>query len=82
VLNNCFKQPDFSHNAIIAGGANWPPENFAAASRAEVKFANVAARSFTAYQLQPSSPYAHAGTDGKDLGADVEALSAAVAGVR
>jgi hypothetical protein len=82
VLNNCFKQPDFSHNAIIAGGAKWPPENFAAASRAEVKFANVAAQSFTGYRLQPSSPYAHAGTDGKDLGADVEALSAAVAGVR
>ena len=34
------------------------------------------------YQLQTTSPYALAGTDGKDLGADVNALAAAIAGVQ
>jgi hypothetical protein len=33
------------------------------------------------YQLASSSPYAHAGTDGKDLGADVAAVMAATCGV-
>jgi hypothetical protein len=31
------------------------------------------------YQLQPSSPYKGAGTDGQDLGADVAAIDSAIA---
>ena len=34
------------------------------------------------YRLLASSPYEQAGTDGKDLGADIDALEAATAGVR
>jgi hypothetical protein len=34
------------------------------------------------YRLANSSPYKNAGTDGKDLGADIEALEAAIAGVK
>ena len=33
------------------------------------------------YELQSSSPYKNKGTDGKDLGADIVALQAALAGV-
>jgi len=33
------------------------------------------------YQLLPGSPYKNAGTDGKDLGADFNALRTAIAGV-
>jgi hypothetical protein len=32
--------------------------------------------------LQSTSPYKNAGTDGKDLGADMEAIEAALAGVQ
>jgi Putative Ig domain len=82
VLANCFKQSQFSHNALIGTAETWPPENFAPASIAEVKFATSGNEALARYQLQSSSPYAHAATDGKSLGADVEALSAAVAGVQ
>ncbi len=34
------------------------------------------------YMLQSSSPYKNAGLDGKDLGADINAVTAAVAGVQ
>jgi hypothetical protein len=34
------------------------------------------------YQLQNNSPYKNAGTDGKDLGADIAGLQAALAGVQ
>jgi hypothetical protein len=33
------------------------------------------------YHLQSSSPFKNAGTDGKDLGADMDALEAEIAGV-
>jgi hypothetical protein len=32
------------------------------------------------YHLQPSSPYKKKGTDGKDLGANVDAINSAVGG--
>jgi hypothetical protein len=82
VLANCFKQYDFSHNALVGAKGKWPPENFAPASLADLKFVNSGNQPPDRYQLQSSSPYAHAATDGKDLGADVEAVSAAVAEVR
>ena len=34
------------------------------------------------YRLQPGSPFKNAGTDGRDLGADIVGLQAAVAGVK
>jgi hypothetical protein len=33
------------------------------------------------YHLQSSSRYKRAGTDGKDVGADVDAINSAIAGV-
>ena len=59
----------------------WPDGNFAPATLAEVKFA-AAKQALARYQLQSASPYAQAGTDGKDLGADVNAIAAAIAGVQ
>jgi len=41
-----------------------------------VRFANLAKGD---YRLAGSSPYKHAGTDGKDVGVDFEELSAAMA---
>lgn len=81
MLASCFKDSEFSHNALVGPVSKWPTGNFVAASPTEVRFNNskdVLAR----YKLLPTSPYAHAGTDGKALGADMEALAAAVVGVR
>jgi hypothetical protein len=81
MLASCFKEFEFSHNALVGPPAQWPAGNYAPASTAEIKFAK-STQSLAGYKLLPTSPYAHAGSDGKALGADIEALSAAIAGVR
>jgi Putative Ig domain len=81
MIASCFKNSDFSHNALVGAAGKWPVGNFAPASNAQVKFAS-ATRSLLGYKLQGSSPFAGAGTDGKDLGADVTLVWAAIAGVR
>ena len=66
---------------ILAGG--FPslyaqhPDNFLnpPASLADVRFVNLAAGD---YHLAPDSPFKNLGTDGKDLGADIDALNAAI----
>ncbi|HEX6686438.1 MAG TPA: hypothetical protein VF062_26945 [Candidatus Limnocylindrales bacterium] len=73
----------FSKN-ILAGG--FPslyaqrPDNFLnpPASLADVGFVNLATGD---YHLAASSPFKNLGTDGKDLGADIDAVNAATQGV-
>jgi hypothetical protein len=84
MLNACLSDYQFSHNAIIAPPKNapvsqWPAGNFFPASEAGVHFENAAGSLSANYGLQSSSPYKNAGTDGKDLGADIAALQAAIA---
>jgi len=85
-LPACFRTYSFSHNAIIATPANFPPNqypsgNYFPATASNVEFVNYNGGNGGNYELQPSSPYKNAGTDGKDLGADMNALQAAIAGV-
>jgi hypothetical protein len=69
----------FSKNAIIGGDPSlYPAANYFPASPSAVGFADYSEEK---YPLAPSSRYRKAGTDGKDLGADVRALEAATAGV-
>ncbi|HKV81090.1 MAG TPA: Ig domain-containing protein [Candidatus Sulfotelmatobacter sp.] len=86
-LPTCFQRYTFSHNAIIASPFNYPPSkypigNYFPATPSAVGFVNYANGIGGDYRLQPSSPYKNAGSDGKDLGADMDALNAAIAGVR
>jgi hypothetical protein len=64
----------FAKNAIFAGGAAsaYPASNFFPAAEADVGFA-------PDWSLTTSSSYKGAGTDGKDVGADIAALAAATA---
>ena len=85
LLNACFSNYDFSHNALIAPPStwlppSWPEANFFPATPALVQFTNDQLARAN-YVLLPSSPYKNAGTDGKDLGADVAAVNAAIASV-
>jgi hypothetical protein len=85
-LPACFKPYTFSNNAIIASPANFPPStypsgNYFPATTAAVGFVNYNNGNGGDYHLQSTSPYKKAGTDGKDLGADIDALQAAIAGV-
>jgi hypothetical protein len=81
-FNACFSGSTFSNNAIIdSPPASWPEKNFLPGSTSTVRFANYNGGSGGDYRLQPSSPFKRKGTDGKDLGADVDAIHAATAGV-
>jgi hypothetical protein len=82
----CFRTYTFSHNAIIGSSLAfnptlWPAGNTFPANATGVKFTNFNNANGGNYQLLPSSPYSNAGSDGKDLGADIGAVQAAISGV-
>ena len=86
VLPRCFAEYVFAHNAIVATPANFPPSeyptgNYFPSSVAAIHFVNYDNGVGGDYHLLNSSPYKHAGTDGKDLGADIDAINAAISGV-
>ncbi|HEY1658738.1 MAG TPA: hypothetical protein VGG14_10360 [Candidatus Sulfotelmatobacter sp.] len=90
VFKNCFSSLVFSHNAIIGPARQWPSGNFFPRNEDAVGFVNYNHGKDGDYRLckgknQPApcrspSPYLHAGTDGKDLGADIDAIKAATSG--
>jgi hypothetical protein len=70
----------FAKNVIVGASAGQYPTastNYFPASTAEVGFVNEAGGN---YRLTATSPYKNAGTDGKDIGADLDAIAAAMAG--
>jgi hypothetical protein len=85
-FNACFSSSTFADNAIIVSSPDysetkWPAKNFFPSSAAAVRFANYNGGNGGDYHLQRASPYRGRGTDGKDLGADVDAIRSATAGV-
>ena len=85
-FNACFSSYTFSANAIVATPpahppAKWPAKNFFPEAVGAVRFVNYNGGKSGDYHLQLSSPYKGKGTDGKDLGADVDAVNSATAGV-
>ena len=85
-FDTCFNGYAFAGNAIIATPAlanegSWPKGNFFPSSPAAVKFVDYHGGNGGDYRLQSSSRYKRAGTDGKDIGADVDAINSAIAGV-
>src|ERR1017187_8167288 len=82
-FNACFSSSSFASNALIGNSpafpaTQWPSRNFFPASASAVRFVGNCGD----YHLRPSSPYKGKGTDGKDLGADVDAVISATAGVQ
>ena len=68
----------FGRNVLMGGNApSYPPTNFFPASWGAVGFVDFASGNF---QLAATSPYKAAGTDGQDVGADLDAIQAATAG--
>ena len=85
-IANCFTTYTFNNNVLIASPAvdqppSWPAGNFFPATPDAVGFARFKQGGGGDYQLQPQSPYVNAGTDGRNLGADIVGLQAALAGV-
>jgi hypothetical protein len=84
-IPRCFRPYTFIRNAIIDTPSNYPaihypPGNFFPTSAGAIHFLNFANGRGGDYHLKNFSPYKHAGTDGKDLGADIDAIEAATAG--
>lgn len=64
---------EVTRNAIIGGTSNgYPSGNYFPATIAAVKFMNYAEGD---YRLTSTSPYKNLGTDGKDLGADIDSIT-------
>ena len=85
-MQACFIDLTFAANAIVASpsayrAADWPANNFFPASAAAVRFVNYNNGNGGDYHLQASSPYKGKGTDRNDLGADINAIHAATAGI-
>jgi hypothetical protein len=73
--------PGYTFRRNVIAGANpafYPADNFFPATLDNVGFVNRAGGN---YRLAPGSPYKGQGTDGKDPGADIDAVAAATAGV-
>ena len=67
------------YNAIIGAKEDmYPPGNFFPARIEDVGFV---APNEGDFRLAHASPYRRAGTDGRDVGADIDSLNAAIAGV-
>ena len=62
----------------IQQGQSWPANNAFPADVKSIGFVNLGSD----YHLAPTSPYKGTGLDGKDPGADIDLLNAAVAGVQ
>jgi hypothetical protein len=82
----CFIPYFFVNNALIAVPSNspsssWPVGNLFPLNAAAVKFVSYNNGNGGNYQLQSTSPYKNAGTDGKDLGADITTINSLIKNV-
>jgi len=85
-FNACFSPYSFASNVVVGTPAAYPPSlwptgNFFPATVATVQFVNYNNGIGGNYQLLSTSPYHNAGTDGKDLGADVSMIVSETTGV-
>lgn len=86
VIVACFKTSTFSNNILAAAThafppSKWPGGNFFPATVNDVGFVNYNNGNGGDYHLQASSPYKGKGSDGRDPGADIDAVNAALQGV-
>ena len=87
VLSACFAPYAFSSNALIGVPSRFPPSSWPAGNTQmpngnSIGFVNYNNGNGGNYALLPSSPYKGKASDGKDLGADITGLNAALAGVQ
>ena len=81
-LVECFSPYSMHDNVLIGGSGPWPIGNYLPASPAAVQFVNYNNANGGNYKLLTTSPYHNAGSDGKDLGADITAVNSHIAGVQ
>jgi len=85
-FKSCFDTSTFTHN-LIGGGANWPPGNTMVKDLAAAGVRITREGGINRYRLcrqknegcKKASPAIGAGTDGKDIGADLEVIEKTMA---
>ncbi len=89
VFKNCFQNSTFTHNLIV-GGSGWPAGNITVKDFSAGGIRITHEGGGTRYRLcrqkddqgcKKPSPAIGAGTDGKDIGADVDAIEKAMEGI-
>jgi hypothetical protein len=85
-IAKCFTTVTFSNNGLVATPpafppSTWPANNMFPQTINDVEFTNYSNGNGGNYELQSNSPYKNKATDGKDLGADIVGLNAALANV-
>jgi len=81
ILSSCFSTYTFTHNAFINGGGGWPKGNMSL-KMSDVKFVDFRGGNGGDYHLQAGSRLKGAGSDGRDIGADLDAINRLTAGVQ
>jgi hypothetical protein len=91
LLKNCFSNATFSNNLIIGGTGGWPPGNILVGNAKEAGFRDFKGGQGGDYRLcrgkddggncTRSSPALAKSSDGKAMGADVEGIEKATAGI-
>lgn len=91
IFRSCFREMTFTHNAIINPAKQWPKGNSFPKNKDDVGFVRVNQGKEGDYRLcwekdkpascKKASPFRQSGSDGKDLGADIDAVNAATEGV-
>ena len=82
LLRDCFSPYTFDHNVIIGSTKDWTKDNKVVKSVADVGLSDSKESMQGNYRLLGNSRFKRAGTDQKDLGADVDAIEKATMGVR
>jgi hypothetical protein len=85
-IASCFTTVTFANNALIETPSafppsSWPANNVFPQTINDVQFTSFSNGNGGNYELLSSSPYENKATDGKDLGADIVGLNAALANV-
>jgi hypothetical protein len=85
-ITQCFTTVTFSNNGLVAAPpafppSTWPANNIFLQTTNDVAFTNFSNGNGGNYELLSNSPYKNKATDGKDLGADIVGLNAALANV-
>lgn len=81
-LSSCIDPLHFESNAIIGTSDKWPGGNLTPRDASDIKFTDPKGGNGGNYRLSPQSPHKRRSKDGKDLGADIDAVTKLTAGVR
>lgn len=78
-MDSCIASLKFESNALVGGNEAWPRGNQSPRNLERVKFED-RQQGHASHRLASDSPFKHAASDGRDVGADVDAVEKATAG--